>query len=122
MTIDIEKLNGIRSKLEEAAQTIDEALTDCEHELEKCADALGEALEWLEESRKRHDKATTRIIVHADFIIDVKHPRSLSLSDVKDEACEYVREHISQHCPKPEMYADYVEGGLSVEPDVEVDE
>lgn len=71
MSIDKATLRIIRSHLEEAAQIIDYANTDCERELEKCADALGEALEWLEESRKRHDNGLllTNVKIHVTILL-----------------------------------------------------
>jgi len=62
MSIDKATLNNMRSYLETLAQTIDHANTDCETELEKCGQAIGEAMEWLDEAYKRHDRTTWYVL------------------------------------------------------------
>ena len=124
MSIDKATLNNIRSHLEAAAQTIDYANTDCEHELENCAEEITSALGWLDEAYKRHDRTTTRVMVRAEFLVDVRHPRSMTTAAVNDHASEYVADSLNPNI-KPvttDIYGEYLDSDIDVEPDVEVDE
>jgi len=124
MSIDKATLNNIRSHLEAAAQTIDYANTDCEHELENCAEEITSAMGWLDEAYKRHDKTTTRVLVRAEFLVDVRHPRSMTTAEVNDHASEYVAGGInpSFFSAPSDIYGEYLDSDIDVEPDVEVDE
>ena len=124
MSIDKATLNNIRSHLEAAAQTIDYANTDCEHELENCAEEITSALGWLDESFKRHDRTITRVMVRAEFLVDVRHPRSMTTAAVNDHASEYVRDHLSPslfNAPS-DIYGEYLDSDIDVGFDFEVSE
>jgi hypothetical protein len=68
------------------------------------------------------EKTTTRVLVRAEFLIDVKHPRSLTRDDVNDYASEYVRGYVNPYlkAATTDIYGEYVEVDIDLEPDFEV--